>query len=168
VYDAALDQDADCARHKEGKRKRNGERIVEPARVVRTDELLNDKDEVVVGDNVFVFENKERSFTMSALSSLSKIAVSLAIFALVTLASATLTRADTVTFDLNRGSTLPNQNYGTVTLTLNGSGGTIKLLPGCLLKVLTAASISLGAPTGRATRSIPIARRVASISRRKS
>ena len=70
---------------------------------------------------------------MSALSSLSKIAVSLAIFALVTLASATLTRADTVTFDLNRGSTLPNQNYGTVTLTLNGSGGidvNISLLPG--------------------------------------
>jgi len=70
---------------------------------------------------------------MSALSSFSKIGVSLAIFALVTLASATLTRADTVTFDLNRGSTLPNQNYGTVTLTLNGSGGidvSVQLLPG--------------------------------------
>lgn len=70
---------------------------------------------------------------MSPLTNLSKVVVSLAIFALVTLASATLTRADTVTFNLNRGSTLPNQNYGTVTLTLNGSGGidvNISLLPG--------------------------------------
>jgi hypothetical protein len=70
---------------------------------------------------------------MSPLKYLSKIAISLAIFAIVTLASATLTRADTVTFNLNRGSTLPNQNYGTITLTLNGSGGidvSIALLPG--------------------------------------
>ena len=50
-----------------------------------------------------------------------KIAVSLAIFAVVALASATMTRADTVTFNLDRGSTLPNQFYGTVTLTLVGS-----------------------------------------------
>jgi hypothetical protein len=50
-----------------------------------------------------------------------KIAVSLAMFAVVTLASATLTRADTVTFDLNRGSTLPNQSYGFITLTLVGN-----------------------------------------------
>src|SRR5690242_5635076 len=70
---------------------------------------------------------------MFAITNLSKIAISLTIFALVTLASATLTRADTVTFNLNRGSTLPSQNYGTVTLTLNGSGGidvSISLLPG--------------------------------------
>lgn len=70
---------------------------------------------------------------MSPLNNLSKIVVSLAILALVTLASATLTRADTVTFDLNNGSTLPDQNYGTVTLTLNGSGGidvSINLLAG--------------------------------------
>ncbi|HET6980226.1 MAG TPA: PEP-CTERM sorting domain-containing protein [Pyrinomonadaceae bacterium] len=53
--------------------------------------------------------------------SFRKVAVSLAIFAVVTLASATLTRADTVTFNLNRGSTLPNQQYGTLTLTLVGS-----------------------------------------------
>lgn len=50
-----------------------------------------------------------------------KIAVSLAIFAVVTLASATFTRADTVTFQLDTGSTLPDQHYGTVTLTLVGS-----------------------------------------------
>lgn len=50
-----------------------------------------------------------------------KIAVSLAIFAVITLASATLTRADTVTFNLDTGSTLPDQNYGTITLTLVGS-----------------------------------------------
>jgi hypothetical protein len=70
---------------------------------------------------------------MSPLRKLSNIAVSLAIFAVVALASATLTRADTVTFNLNTGSTLPNQNYGTVTLTLNGSGGidvSVSLLPG--------------------------------------
>jgi len=70
---------------------------------------------------------------MFAISNLNKVAVSLAILALVTLASATLTRADTVTFNLNTGSTLPNQNYGTVTLTLNGSGGidvSVSLLPG--------------------------------------
>src|ERR1041385_7889372 len=70
---------------------------------------------------------------MSPLTSLRKVALSLAFFVLVTLASATFARADTVTFDLNRGSTLPNQNYGTVTLTLNGSGGidvSVSLLPG--------------------------------------
>jgi PEP-CTERM motif len=70
---------------------------------------------------------------MSPLSSIGKIAISIAIFAVVTLASVTLARADTVTLDLNRGSTLPNQNYGTVTLTLNGSGGidvSISLLAG--------------------------------------
>ena len=52
---------------------------------------------------------------------LRKIAISLAMFAVVILASATLTRADTVTFDLNRGSTLPNQSYGFITLTLVGN-----------------------------------------------
>src|SRR5690349_13706071 len=70
---------------------------------------------------------------MSRLTNLSKIIVSLAIFALISLASATLARADTVTFNLNTGSTLPNQNYGTVTLTLNGSGGidvSVSLLAG--------------------------------------
>jgi len=70
---------------------------------------------------------------MSPLTSLRKVALSLAFFVLVTLASATFARADTVTFDLNRGSTLPNQNYGTITLTLNGSGGidvSVSLLPG--------------------------------------
>ena len=55
---------------------------------------------------------------MSPLTSLRKVVVSLAFFVLVTLASATFARADTVTFDLNRGRTLPNQNYGTITLTL--------------------------------------------------
>jgi len=60
--------------------------------------------------------------------SFRKVAVSLAIFALVTLASATLTRADTVTFDLNRGSTLPpNQVYGSITLTLVGSSITVDI-----------------------------------------
>jgi hypothetical protein len=50
-----------------------------------------------------------------------KVALSLAMFAVVTLASATMAQADTVTFDLNTGSTLPDQQYGTITLTLVGS-----------------------------------------------
>jgi len=58
---------------------------------------------------------------MSPIRIFSKLAVSLALFAVVTLASATMARADTVTFNLDRGSTLPNQFYGTVTLTLVGS-----------------------------------------------
>lgn len=70
---------------------------------------------------------------MSPLTNLRRLAISLAMFAVVTLASATLARADSVVLNLNRGSTLPNQNYGTITLTLNGSGGinvSIALLPG--------------------------------------
>src|ERR1041385_3955553 len=69
---------------------------------------------------------------MSSLSSLRRVALSLAIFAVVTVASATWARADTVTLNLNTGSTLPNQNYGTVTLTLVGSAiqVDIALLPG--------------------------------------
>jgi hypothetical protein len=70
---------------------------------------------------------------MSSSIGLRRLAVSLAMFALVTLASATFARADTVTFNLNTGSTLPSQNYGTITLTLNGTGGidvSISLLPG--------------------------------------
>lgn len=70
---------------------------------------------------------------MSPLTSFRKVAVSLAFFVLVTLASATMARADTVTFNLNQGSTLPDKPYGTVTLTLNGSGGidvSISLLAG--------------------------------------
>src|SRR5215216_3714268 len=69
---------------------------------------------------------------MSRLNSFSRVAISLAIFAVVTLASATWARADTVTLDLNTGSTLPDQNYGTVTLTLVGSSiqVDISLLPG--------------------------------------
>ena len=62
-----------------------------------------------------------------------KTALSLALFAVVALGSAVAARADTVTFDLNRGSTLPNQQYGTLTLTLNGTGGidvSIALLAG--------------------------------------
>jgi hypothetical protein len=60
---------------------------------------------------------------MSPFFDLRKIAISLAIFSVVTLGSALAAKADTVTFQLNTGSTLPNANYGTLTLTLNGSGG---------------------------------------------
>src|SRR6185503_15344983 len=69
---------------------------------------------------------------MSSLSSLRKVSVSLAIFAVITMASATWARADTVTLNLNVGSTLPSQNYGTVTLTLVGNAiqVNVSLLPG--------------------------------------
>jgi hypothetical protein len=69
---------------------------------------------------------------MSSLNNLRKIALSLAIFAVFTMASATLARADTVTLDLNTGSTLPSQLYGTVTLTLVGNAiqVDVSLLPG--------------------------------------
>jgi PEP-CTERM motif-containing protein len=69
---------------------------------------------------------------MSALSSIRKLVVSLALFAVVALGSATMAHADTVTFDLNTGSTLPNQNYGTITLTLVGNAiqVDVSLLPG--------------------------------------
>lgn len=70
---------------------------------------------------------------MSPLTKVHKVAVSLAFFVVVTLASATLANADTVTFNLNTGSTLPDQQYGTITLTLNGSNGidvSISLLAG--------------------------------------
>ena len=58
---------------------------------------------------------------MSRLISFRKIATSLAMFAIVAFGSAVAAKADTVTFDLNRGSTLPNQNYGSITLTLVGN-----------------------------------------------
>ncbi len=58
---------------------------------------------------------------MAQKLTLRRFALSLAILAVVSLGSAALAKADTVTFNLNRGSTLPNQNYGTLTLTLVGN-----------------------------------------------
>src|SRR5690349_23368825 len=66
-------------------------------------------------------------------TSLRKFATGVVFCIAVTLGSAAMARADSVTLQLNRGSTLPNQNYGTITLTLNGSGGidvSISLLAG--------------------------------------
>jgi hypothetical protein len=57
---------------------------------------------------------------MYRFSSLTKTAISLALFAMVGFASALVAKADT--FQINQtGGTLPAQNYGTLTLTLNGS-----------------------------------------------
>jgi hypothetical protein len=64
---------------------------------------------------------------------LCKLAISLAFLIAITVGSAAFARADSVTLALNVGSTLPNQNYGSVTLTTNASGGidvAITLLPG--------------------------------------
>ena len=52
-----------------------------------------------------------------------KVVISLAMFAVVAFGSAVAAQADTVTYQLNVGSTLPSQNYGTIKLTTNGSGG---------------------------------------------
>ena len=69
---------------------------------------------------------------MSPIIRFRKLAILLSVFAVISFGSAVAARADTVTFNLDRGSTLPNQNYGTVTLTLVGSSiqVNISLLPG--------------------------------------
>ena len=89
---------------------------------------------------------------MSRVRNLDKVVTSLAIFALVTLASATWARADTITLILNTGSTLPNQHYGTVTLTTNGSGGidvNIQLDPGNrIVNTGFDASVAFNSTTG--------------------
>jgi len=89
---------------------------------------------------------------MSRVRNLDKVVISLAIFALVTLASATWARADTITLILNTGSTLPNQHYGTVTLTTNGSGGidvNIQLDPGNrIVNTGFDASVAFNSTTG--------------------
>jgi len=58
---------------------------------------------------------------MYSFIDLRRLAISIAMFAVISFGSAVAARADTVTFNLNRGSTLPNQQYGTITLTLVGS-----------------------------------------------
>jgi len=61
---------------------------------------------------------------MYRFSSLTKTAISLALFAMVGFASALVAKADTFQID-QTGGTLPAQNYGTLTLTLNGTGGIV-------------------------------------------
>lgn len=69
---------------------------------------------------------------MSPLIRLRKLPILLAMFAVVSFGSAVAARADTVTFNLDVGSTLPNKLYGTVTLTLVGNAiqVNVSLLPG--------------------------------------
>ena len=57
---------------------------------------------------------------MSPIFSLRKLAVSLAMFAVVTLGSSAIAKADSATFDLTVGPTLGPGNYGTVSLNLSG------------------------------------------------
>jgi len=89
---------------------------------------------------------------MSRLTDLRKIGISLVLFALVTLASATLARADTVTLVLNTGSTLPSKHFGTITLPTNGSGGivvNIQLDPGNrIVHTGFDASVAFNSTTG--------------------
>ena len=83
---------------------------------------------------------------MPRITSVRKIAVSTAMFAFVTLASFTLAKADSATFDLNRGSTLPNQQYGQLSLLLNGNGSitvSINLINGNRI-IETGQNVSIG------------------------
>ena len=59
---------------------------------------------------------------MIRITNLRKVVTSFAMFAIVALGSAAAAKADSVTFQLNTGSSLPNQNYGSVSLLLNGNG----------------------------------------------
>ncbi len=63
---------------------------------------------------------------MPQFVNLRKIAISLAIFSLVAFGAVSAAKADTVTFQLTQGSTLPSlpsPGYGSIQLTLNGTGG---------------------------------------------
>ncbi len=83
---------------------------------------------------------------MSKLVSLRKIAISLAMFALITVGSAVIARADNAVFQINQGSTLPDQNYGTLSLVLNGNGSitiTINLLAGNKI-IETGQNVAIG------------------------
>ena len=59
---------------------------------------------------------------MSQLINFRKIAFSLAMIAVIAVSSAAVARADSVIFDINVGSTLPSQPYGTIALNLNMDG----------------------------------------------
>ncbi|SRR6266496_1332717 len=83
---------------------------------------------------------------MSQFMDLRKFVISIAMFALVALGSVTAARADSTTLQLNVGSTLPSQNYGTVGLQLNGSNQivvTIDLLNGARI-IQTGQDVSVG------------------------
>jgi hypothetical protein len=74
-------------------------------------------------------------FRMSSID-WRKLAISLAVFAVVTFASTSLAMADTATFQLNVPSSLPAGNYGTVSLLLNGNGSitvTVALASGAVI-----------------------------------
>lgn len=83
---------------------------------------------------------------MFKISSFRGIAVSMAMFAVVMFASASVAMADTVTFQINEGSSLPDQNYGTLGLVLNGNGSitvTISLLNGNRI-IETGQNVAVG------------------------
>lgn len=76
-----------------------------------------------------------------------KVVVCLAVLMLVAFGSVATARADNVTFNINRGSTLPdNQLYGTVGLVLNGDGSitvTVNMINGNRL-IETGQGVSIG------------------------
>jgi hypothetical protein len=83
---------------------------------------------------------------MFKITNFRKIGVSLAMFAVVALGSAAAARADNAAFQLNTGSTLPSQNYGTLNLVLNGNGSitiSISLLNGNTI-IETGQNVSIG------------------------
>ncbi len=54
-----------------------------------------------------------------------KVIISCCMLLSLTFFAADMVRADSVTYELNVGSTLPSIDYGSVTLTTNGSGGIV-------------------------------------------
>src|SRR5689334_20221016 len=71
-----------------------------------------------------LISNQGRSFTMFSHSSFRRLALSLAMFAIVALSSAALAKADQVVINVpNPGLSGTPGPYATVTYTLNGSGG---------------------------------------------
>ena len=87
---------------------------------------------------------EQRRFTMSPLMNVRRLVTCLVIFLIVGFGSALATKADTVTYQLNVGPTLGPGSYGTVKLTLNGSGGIdvdITLTNGAIINGGQACSI---------------------------
>jgi hypothetical protein len=71
---------------------------------------------------IILHKKKKELLKMLRIFKLQRAAVSLALFAVVALGSAVAAHADTVTLQIDQtGGTLPAQNYGSITLTLNGS-----------------------------------------------
>lgn len=83
---------------------------------------------------------------MSQPVNFRKLAICLAVLAVVAFGSVVTARADNVMFNINQGSTLPDQPYGTVSLVLNMDGSitvTVSMINGNRL-IETGQGVSIG------------------------